>query len=117
MLADAIIQYTQLALQLANLTATDRASLVQTPVVKKTPAGIKRGRPRATEVIAKTNHKVEHFFQKKTAQVDASMPLQPVEEEKQQQSQPTEVQPPYQQLEEERRYTSHLRVQVIEEPK
>ena len=27
-LADAIIQYTQLALQLANLTATDRASLV-----------------------------------------------------------------------------------------
>ena len=27
LLADAIIQYTQLALQLANLTATDRASL------------------------------------------------------------------------------------------
>ena len=27
-LADAIVQYTQLALQLANLTATDRASLV-----------------------------------------------------------------------------------------
>ena len=29
-LADAIIQYTQLVLQLANLTATDRASLVRT---------------------------------------------------------------------------------------
>ena len=58
-LADAIIQYTQLALQLANLTATDRASLVQTPVVKKAPTGNRRGRPRATEVIAKTNHKVD----------------------------------------------------------
>ena len=58
-LADAIIQYTQLALQLANLTATDRASLVQTPVAKKTPTGNRRGRPRATEVIAKTNHKVD----------------------------------------------------------
>ena len=59
MLADAIIQYTQLALQLANLTATDRASLVQTPVEKKAPTGNRRGRPRATEVIAKTNHKVD----------------------------------------------------------
>ena len=44
------------------------------------------------------------------------MPLQPVEEEKQQ-SQPTEVQPPPQQPVEEKRYTGHLRVQVIEEPK
>ena len=54
---------------------------------------------------------------KKSAQVDASMPLQPVEEEKQQQSQPTEVQPPSQQPEEERKYTGHLRVQVIEDSK
>ena len=50
------------------------------------------------------------------------MPLQPVEEEKQEQSQPTEaqpveVQPPSQQPEEERRHTGHLRVQVIEESK
>jgi hypothetical protein len=88
---------------------------VQTPVVKKPPTGNRRGRPRATEVIAKTNHKVDQFFQKKTAQVDASMPLQPVEEEKQQQSQPAEVQPPSQQPEEEKRYTGHLRVQVTEE--
>ena len=44
------------------------------------------------------------------------MPLQPVEEEKQQ-SQPTEVQPPPQQPVEEKRYTGHLRVQVIEESK
>ena len=42
-LADAIIQYTQLALQLANLTATNRASLVQTPVVKKPLTGNRRG--------------------------------------------------------------------------
>ena len=58
-LADAIIQYTQLALQLANLTATDRAFLVQTPVVKKAPTGNRIGRPKATKVIAKTNHKVD----------------------------------------------------------
>ena len=50
------------------------------------------------------------------------MPLQPVEEEKQEQSQPAEVQPtesqpPLQQPEEERRYTGHLRLQVIEESK
>ena len=89
---------------------------MQTPVVKKPPTGNRRGRPRATEVIAKTNHNVDQFFQKKTAQVDASMPLQPVEEEKQQ-NQATEVQPPSQQPEEERRYTGHLRVQIIEEPK
>ena len=85
-----------MALQLANLTATDRATLVQTPVVKKPPTGNRRGRPKATEVIAKTSHKVDQFFQKKTPQVDASMPLQSVEEEKQQQSQPAEAQPPSQ---------------------
>ena len=44
------------------------------------------------------------------------MPLKPVEEEKQQ-SQPTEAQPPPQQPVEEKRYTGHLRVQVIEESK
>ena len=59
---------------------------------------------------------MDQFFQKKTAQVDASMPLKPVEEEKQQ-SQPTEAQPPPQQPVEEKRYTGHLRVQVIEESK
>jgi hypothetical protein len=44
------------------------------------------------------------------------MPLHPVEEDKQQ-SQPTEVQPLSQQPEEEKRYTGHIRVQVIEESK
>ena len=44
------------------------------------------------------------------------MPLQPVEEQRQQ-SQPIEVQPPPQQPVEEKRYTGHLRVQVIEESK
>ena len=55
---------------------------MQTPVAKKPPTGNGRGRPRATEVIARTNHRVDQFFQKKTPQVDASMPLQPVEEQK-----------------------------------
>ena len=44
------------------------------------------------------------------------MPLHPVEEEKEQ-SQPTEVQPPSQQPEEEKRHAGHLRVQVIEDSK
>ena len=56
-----------MAIQLANLTTTDRASLVHTPVAKKTPTGNRRGLPRATEVIAKTNHKVDQFFHKKIA--------------------------------------------------
>ena len=89
---------------------------MQTPVAKKPPTGNGRGRPRATEVIARTNHRVDQFFQKKTPQVDASMPLQPVEEQKQQ-SQPTEVQPPPQQPEAEKKRTGHLRVQIIEESK
>ena len=47
-LADAIIQYTQLALQLANLTPSERASLLQTPVKKNAPTGNKRGRPKGS---------------------------------------------------------------------
>jgi hypothetical protein len=64
-LADAIIQYTQLALQLANLTATNRAALVQTPITKRAPTGNRRGRPKATEVVARTNHKMDEFYRKK----------------------------------------------------
>ena len=60
-LADAIIQYIQLALQLANLTATNRAVLVQTPITKRAPTGHRRGRPKATEVVARTNHKMDEF--------------------------------------------------------
>ena len=74
-LADAILQYTQLAVQLANLTARNLASLVHTPSKKKAPTGNKRGRPRATEVIAKTNHKVDDFFRKKAPQVNSDRPM------------------------------------------
>ena len=81
MLADAIIQYTQLALQLANLTATERATLVQLPVKKKAPTGNKRGRPRASEVVARTNHKMDEFYRRKAFKGDAAMPLHPAEEE------------------------------------
>ena len=61
-------------MQLANLTATDRASLVQTPVKKKTPTDGKRGRPKATEVVAKTKRKMDEFYRKKPAQSDVEMP-------------------------------------------
>ena len=64
-LADAVLQYTQLALQLANLTATSRASLAQQAVKPKERTGNKRGRPRASEVVARTNHKVDDFFLRK----------------------------------------------------
>jgi hypothetical protein len=83
-LADAILQYTQLAVQLANLTARNLASLVHTPAKKTAPTGNRRGRPRVTEVIAKTNHKVDDFFRKKPTQSDAQMPLVNQEEEKKQ---------------------------------
>jgi hypothetical protein len=67
---------------LANLTARNLASLVHTPSKKKASTGNKRGRPRATEVIAKTNHRVDDFFKKKPALSDAQMPLANQEEEK-----------------------------------
>ena len=73
-----------MAVQLANLTATDRASLVQTPVKKKTPTGGKRGRPKATEMVAKTNRKMDEFYRKKPVQGDVEMPPSLAEEEKKQ---------------------------------
>ena len=79
-MADAILQYTQLALQLANLTAKNLASLVHTPTKKKAPTGRKRRRPTAVEVIAKTNYKVSDYYKKaqgptaKPSQSDAAMP-------------------------------------------
>ena len=36
-------------------------------IMTSAPIENRRGRPRATEVIAKTNHKVDQFFLKKTA--------------------------------------------------
>ena len=70
-LADAILQYTHLAVQLANLTARNLASLVHTPAKKYAPTGNKRGRPKATEVIAKTSHKMDQFFQRKAPSANA----------------------------------------------
>ena len=68
-------------------------------------------------MIVKTNQKVYQLFQKKAPQGDASISLHPDEEVKQQ-SQPSEVQPPPQMPEEEKKHTGgYLRVQVIEEPK
>ena len=49
----------------------NRASLVHTPAKKYAPTGNKRGRPKATEVIAKTNHKMDQFFQRKAPSPNA----------------------------------------------
>jgi len=68
--------------QLANLTARNLATLVHTPAKKYAPTGNKRGRPKATEVIAKTNHKVDQIFQKKTPATIVDRPMQEPEEEK-----------------------------------
>ena len=102
---------------MANLTATDRASLVQTPVKKKTPTGKQRGRPKATEVVAKTNRKMDEFYRKKPVQGDVEMPPSQVEEGKRQ-GEPSEAQIPQPKpIQEERIVTGTLRVQVIEESK
>jgi outer membrane biosynthesis protein TonB len=110
---------------LANLTARNLATLVHTPTKKYVPTGNKRGRPRATEVIAKTNHKVEDFFRKKQTQVDR--PMQEPEEEKKQEAPREEAvefidtssnpQPSSAQQPAEVRTTGTLRVQIIEESK
>ena len=63
------------------MTATDRASLVHTPSKKKAPTGNKRGRPKATEVVAKTNRKMDEYYRKKPVQSDVAMPLHHVKEE------------------------------------
>ena len=81
---------------------------MHTPTKKKAPTGNKRGRPRATEVIAKTNLKVDDFFRKKATQVSTDRPMQQPEEEKKQPEQPAE---------ESKQHTGLLRVQVIEESK
>ena len=60
--------------------------MVHTPTKKKVPTGNKRGRPRATEVIAKTNHKFDDFFRRKPTQVTADRIMQQPEEEKKQEA-------------------------------
>ncbi len=81
-LADAIIQYTQLAVQLANLTARNLATLVHTPTKKKPSTGGKRGRPTAAAVIARDNHKLDTYYKKKTPAHNADRPMQHPEEAK-----------------------------------
>ena len=77
---------------------------------KKTPTGGKRGRPKATEVVAKTNRRMDEFYRKKPVQGDVEMPPSQVEEEKKQ-GEPSEAQvPQLKPAQEERRYTGHLRV-------
>ena len=50
--------------------------------MKYAPTGNKRGRPKATEVIAKTNTKVDQFFRKKTPAINVDRPMQGLEEDK-----------------------------------
>ena len=57
---------------------------MHTPTKKKAPTGNKRGRPRATEVIANTNLKVDDFFRNKATQASTDRPMQQPEEEKKQ---------------------------------
>ena len=112
---------------MANLTARNLATLVHTPTKKYVPTGNKRGRPRATEVIAKTNHKVVDFFRRKATQVNEDRPMQQPEEEKKQEAPREEVvefidtssnpQPSSVQQPAEMRTTGILRVQIIEESK
>ena len=94
------------------------ASLVHTPRKKKAPTGNRRGRPRATEVIANTNHMVDDFFRKKPAQANADRPMQKPEEEKQAAQQPEEEKKQQEQpAEESKQHAGLMRVQVIEESK
>ena len=81
---------------------------MHTPAKKKAPTGNKRGRPTATEVIAKTNLKVDDFFRKKATQACTDRPMQQPEEEKKQSEQPAE---------QSKQHAGLLRVQVIEETK
>ena len=101
--------------------------MVHTPAKKKAPTGNRRGRPRATEVIAKTNHKVDDFFRKKPTHSDAQMPLVNQEEEKKQEAPRKEAvelidtssdpQPSSAQQPAEVRPTGLRKVQVAEESK
>ena len=54
---------------------------MHTPTKKKAPTGNKRGRPKATEVVAKTNRKMDEYYRKKPVQSDVTMPLHHEKEE------------------------------------
>ena len=71
---DAILQYTSLTVQMQNLTAQHRAKIEQVEIPKYEKTGGKRGRPRGTDKIAKTNHKVSDYYKKdKKLQGNASL--------------------------------------------
>ena len=55
---------------------------MQTTVAKKAPTCNTRGRPKASEEFARTNHRMDEFYRKKPVQIDAEMPLLSQEEEK-----------------------------------
>ena len=57
---------------------------MRTPTKKKAPKGNKRGRPKATEVVAKTKRKMDEFYRKKPVQSNAAILLLHSEEEKKQ---------------------------------
>ena len=50
--------------------------------MKRAPTGNRRGRPKATEVFARTTRTLDEFYRKKPVQSDAQMPLLNQEEEK-----------------------------------
>ena len=83
-LADAIVQYTQLAVQLANLTARSMATLVHTPTKKKPPTGGKRGRPTAVAKIARDNNKIDTYYRIMAPAPSADRPMSHPEEVKEQ---------------------------------
>ena len=55
---------------------------MHSPTKKKAPTSNKRGRTKATEMVAKTNRKMDEYYTKKPAQSDVSMPSTHAEEEK-----------------------------------
>ena len=95
--------------------------------MKRAPTGNRRGRPKATEVIARTNHRMDEFYRKKPVQSDAQMPLPNQEEEKKQEVPREEVleyidtssnpHPQPMQQPAQMRDTGILRVQFVEESK
>ena len=82
--------------------------MVQLPVKKMAPTGNKRGRPKALEVAAKTNRKMDEYYRKKPVQADVAMTHAHNEEEKKETQRSAEG---------TMQNVGYLRVQIIEETK
>ena len=67
--------------------------------------------------MAKTNRKMDEFYRKKPVQSDVEMPPTQVEEEKKHGGPSEPLIPQLQPIQEERKVTGLLRVQVMEESK